>query len=194
MATLEVDPVLECSHGQEEQCHVTHLTRYEPSLEQVRVVMMMMVMVMIMTMMEQVCRDNFEKSCQISFRPEVSRETATNESRASGHVTQYSPPIGQVRRESVRVCSRPLVRTCNGQGPEVCTVQYETACTTRYSDTRAWSSSSYQPVTCVQASGGQSWQEGGRDQVRAAAGEHLRCGLLHPGGRAGGVRGRGGAN
>ena len=185
MATLEVDPVLECSHGQEEQCHVTHLTSYEPSLEQVRV----MVVVMMMVLMEQVCRDNFEKSCQISFRPEV-----TNESRASGHVTQYSPPIGQVRRESVRVCSRPLVRTCNGQGPEVCTVQYETACTTRYSDTRAWSSSSYQHVTCVQASGGQSWQEGGRDQVRAAAGEHLRCGLLHPGGRAGGVRGRGGHN
>ena len=36
VTTLEVDPVLECSHGQEEQCHVTHLTRYEPSLEQVR--------------------------------------------------------------------------------------------------------------------------------------------------------------
>ena len=192
VATLEVDPVLECRHTQEEQCHVTHLTSYEPSLEQVRG--RVIIMMMIMTMMEQVCRDNFEKSCQISFRPEVSRETATNESRASGHVTQYSPPIGQVRRESVRVCSRPLVRTCNGQGPEVCTVQYETACTTRYSDTRAWSSSSYQHVTCVQASGGQSWQEGGRDQVRAAAGEHLRCGLLHPGGRAGGVRGRGGHN
>ena len=121
--------------------------------------MMMMMMMMIVMMMEQVCRDNFEKSCQISFRPEVSRETVTNESRASGHVTQYSPligqqtqyspPIGQVRRESVRVCSRPLVRTCNGQGPEVCTVQYETTCTTRYSDTRAWSSSSYQHVTCV---------------------------------------------
>ena len=47
-------------------------------------------MVMMMVMMVQVCRDNFEKSCQISFRPE-----ATNESRASGHVTQYSPPIGQ---------------------------------------------------------------------------------------------------
>ena len=116
---------------------------------------MMMMMVMIMMMMEQVCRDNFEKSCQISFRPEVSRETVTNESRASGHVTQYSPPIGQVRRESVRVCSRPLLRTCNGQGPEVCTVQYETSCTTRYSDTRAWSSSSYNQhvtLTCVQAS------------------------------------------
>ena len=36
VTTLEVDPVLECSHGQEEQCHVTHVTRYEPSLEQVR--------------------------------------------------------------------------------------------------------------------------------------------------------------
>ena len=93
----------------------------------------MMMMMMMTMMMAQVCRDNFEKSCQISFRPEVSRETVTNESRASGHVTQYSPPIGQVRRESVRVCSRPLLRTCNGQGPEVCTVQYETTCTTRYS-------------------------------------------------------------
>ena len=159
VTTLEVDPVLECSHGQEEQCHVTHVTRYEPSLEQVRGMVMMMivmmVMMMIMMMMEQVCRDNFEKSCQISFRPEVSRETVTNESRASGHVTQYSPPIGQVRRESVRVCSRPLLRTCNGQGPEVCTVQYETSCTTRYSGHQGLEQliisicSSYQHVTCV---------------------------------------------
>ena len=130
---------------------------------------MVMMMTMMMMMMEQVCRDNFEKSCQISFRPEVSRETATNESRASGHVTQYSPPIGQqtqyysppigqVRRESVRVCSRPLLRTCNGQGPEVCTVQYETTCTTRYSGhqgleqliiSTCYLCSSYQQVTCV---------------------------------------------
>ena len=51
VATLEVDPVLECSHGQEQQCHVTHLTRYEPSLEQVRVVMMVVVMMMMMVMM-----------------------------------------------------------------------------------------------------------------------------------------------
>jgi len=51
--------------------------------------------------------ENFEKSCQITFRQEASRET-------------------------VRKCYRPLEKVCNGQGPEQCRTVYESSCTTKY--------------------------------------------------------------
>ena len=52
------------------------------------------------------CKENFEKSCQISFVPETSQQT-------------------------VRRCGRPLIKTCDGGGERVCRVEYETACETR---------------------------------------------------------------
>ena len=55
---------------------------------------------------DQVCRENFEKSCQISFSPEASQET-------------------------VEVCSKPLQKICNGQGEQICRIEYETSCSTR---------------------------------------------------------------
>ena len=33
---METDPELECSHGQQEKCHVSYVTFYEPSHEQVK--------------------------------------------------------------------------------------------------------------------------------------------------------------
>ena len=33
--TVETDPVLECQHGQQEKCHVSYVTHYQPSTEQV---------------------------------------------------------------------------------------------------------------------------------------------------------------
>lgn len=56
VTTLETDPVLQCHHGQQEKCHVSYVTHYQPSTE-------------------QVCKENFEKSCQISFIPETSKQT-----------------------------------------------------------------------------------------------------------------------
>ena len=52
-------------------------------------------------------KENFEKSCQISFS-------------------------GESRQESVRRCSRPVVKVCEGAGETVCRTEYETECTTRY--------------------------------------------------------------
>ena len=85
--TVETDPILECSHSQQEKCHVTYVTQYEPSLE-------------------QVCRENFEKSCQISFHPEASKKT-------------------------IKICNKPLIKTCDGQGEKICRVEYETTCSTK---------------------------------------------------------------
>ena len=93
--------MLECSHGQQEKCHVSYITFYEPSHEQVRDLARDH-----SNASNQVCRENFEKSCQISFSPESSQET-------------------------VRVCSKPLQKICNGQGEQICRIGYETSCSTR---------------------------------------------------------------
>merc|ERR1712088_867720 len=56
---------------------------------------------------EEVSEENFEKSCQITFKQQAFNET-------------------------VRKCYRPTEKVCNGQGPEECRTVYESSCTTKY--------------------------------------------------------------
>ena len=84
--SLSKEPVLECTHRNIEKCHYTYITQFSPS-------------------QEEECEENFEKSCQITFRQEAVRNT-------------------------VRKCYRPQVKVCNGQGEEQCRTVYETDCTT----------------------------------------------------------------
>ena len=87
--SLSKEPVLECTHRNIEKCHYTYVTQFSPS-------------------QEEECEENFEKSCQITFRQEAVRNT-------------------------VRKCYRPQVKVCNGQGAEQCRTVYETDCTTSVS-------------------------------------------------------------
>jgi len=86
--TLSKDPILQCTHKQKEKCHYTYITYFKPA-------------------QEEVCEENFEKKCQITFRQEATTET-------------------------VRKCYRPQEKVCNGQGAEECRTVYESSCTTRY--------------------------------------------------------------
>jgi len=86
--TLEKDPILECTHKNTEQCHYTYVTKFVPS-------------------QEQVCEENFEKTCQITFKQQAFNET-------------------------VEKCYKPTIKECNGQGEEICQTVYESACTTKY--------------------------------------------------------------
>ena len=88
VTSLEKEPILECTHKNTEQCHYTYVTKFKPS-------------------QEEVCEENFEKSCQITFKQQAFNET-------------------------VRKCYRPTEKVCNGQGPEVCQTVYESSCTTKY--------------------------------------------------------------
>ena len=88
VTTLSKDPILECKHKNVEKCHYTYVTVFNPQ-------------------QEEQCEENFEKSCQITFRPEATRET-------------------------VRKCYRPQRKVCNGQGPQQCRTEYESSCTTRW--------------------------------------------------------------
>ena len=56
---------------------------------------------------EEVCEENFEKLCQITFKQQAIKET-------------------------VKKCYRPQQKVCNGSGPEECRTVYESSCTTRY--------------------------------------------------------------
>merc|ERR1712066_288970 len=88
VTTLKKDPILECTHKNTEQCHYTYVTKFTPS-------------------QEEVCEENFEKSCSITFKQQAFNET-------------------------VRKCYKPTEKVCNGQGEEVCQTVYESSCTTKY--------------------------------------------------------------
>merc|ERR1711935_181292 len=85
---IQKDPILECTHKNVEKCHYTYVTQFTPT-------------------QEEVCEENFEKTCQITFKQ-------------------------QAIEESVKKCYRPLVKECNGQGEDICQTVYESACTTKY--------------------------------------------------------------
>merc|ERR1712038_1149113 len=86
--SVEKDPILECTHKNVEKCHYTYVTQFTPA-------------------QEEVCEENFEKTCQTTFK-----QMAVN--------------------ETVKKCYKPLVKVRNGQGPEECRTVYESACSTRY--------------------------------------------------------------
>ena len=88
VTSLQKDPILECTHKNVEKCHYTYVTQFTPA-------------------QEEVCEENFEKSCQVTFKQQAFNET-------------------------VRKCYKPLEKICNGQGPEECRTVYESSCTTRY--------------------------------------------------------------
>ena len=88
VTTLQKDPILECTHKNVEQCHYTYVTEFRPT-------------------QEEVCEENFEKNCQISFKQKAFNET-------------------------VKKCYKPVDKVCNGQGPEECRTVYESSCTTKY--------------------------------------------------------------
>ena len=70
------------------QCHYTYITKFQPSEE-------------------EICEENYEKSCQITF-------------------TQ------QAYNETVQKCYTPVSKVCKGEGPEVCRTVYESSCSTKY--------------------------------------------------------------
>merc|ERR1712061_430568 len=86
--SVEKEPILECIHKNVEKCHYTYVTQFTPS-------------------QEEVCEENFEKSCSITFKQQAFNET-------------------------VRKCYRPTAKVCNGQGENICKTVYESACTTKY--------------------------------------------------------------
>merc|ERR1712123_143828 len=88
LCCVDKEPILECTHKNTEQCHYTYVTQFKPS-------------------QEEVCEENFEKSCSITFKQQAYNET-------------------------VNKCYRPVEKVCNGQGEEVCQTVYESSCTTKY--------------------------------------------------------------
>ena len=68
ISTLTKDPVLECTHKSVEKCHYTYVTEFTP-------------------VQEEICEENYEKNCQITFKKMSITET-------------------------IKKCYRPLMKTC----------------------------------------------------------------------------------
>ena len=73
-----------------ETCHYTYITAFKPTNE-------------------EVCEENFDKQCSITFTQKAFNET-------------------------VRKCYKPVEKICDGNGPEVCQTVYESSCTTKYTE------------------------------------------------------------
>ena len=80
------DDVIECKHSYSEKCHTTYITDFQPQ-------------------QEEVCEENFVKSCFIEYKNIASDET-------------------------VKFCHTPL--ECVGEGPIECKTVYESECQTNY--------------------------------------------------------------
>ena len=85
---MAVDVVANCRNI--ETCHYTYITAFNPTSE-------------------EVCEENFDKQCSITFTQKAFNET-------------------------VRKCYKPVDKVCNGSGPEVCQTVYESSCTTKYTE------------------------------------------------------------
>ena len=71
ISTLTKDPILECTHKSVEKCHYTYVTEFTPA-------------------QEEICEENFEKKCQITFKAMAVTET-------------------------LKKCYRPLMKTCGNE-------------------------------------------------------------------------------
>ena len=88
VTSIEKEPILECTHKNVEQCHYSYVTQFTPT-------------------QEEVCEENFEKTCSITFKQQAFNET-------------------------VKKCYKPTEKVCDGTGPEECRTVYESSCSTKY--------------------------------------------------------------
>lgn len=101
--TVVNDPVLECSHEEEETCHLTYVTFFKPG-------------------QQEVCEDNFEKSCHITFRKEASKEM----------IRKCNKPLEKIcNGEGLRECRMEFETSCATRRVELSPGKYigDTKCT-----------------------------------------------------------------
>ena len=96
--TIEKDPILECTHKNREQCHYTYVTQFTSSQEEVTLIKLnggrgrgklrdedlFSVFSVCRSYKEytdlpfhQVCEENFEKDCQLTFKQQAYNETVS---------------------------------------------------------------------------------------------------------------------
>ena len=132
ITTLEKDPILECTHKNKEQCHYTYVTQFKPT-------------------QEEVCEENFEKKCSISFAMRAQNETVekcyTPLVKVCGGGNSFGRPANGNDGgddESINGISDILNQYGNNRlkqkrrfkkdidSSQECKTYYETACTTKY--------------------------------------------------------------
>ena len=131
ITTLEKDPILECTHKNTEQCHYTYVTQFKPS-------------------QEEICEENFEKKCSISFGMRAQNETVEkcytplvkvcgggygsgrpsgNGGGGGGSINGIPDILNQYGTEQYKQ-KRRFKKDIDGK--QECKTYYETSCTTKY--------------------------------------------------------------
>ena len=124
--SIQKEPVLECNHKNIEKCHYTYVTQFEP-------------------VQEEKCEENFEKSCQITFKQVATQETVQKcltplrkvcgDGNGNGAA---QPQYGQGQAQYGGGNGNGGNGGVNGGGSgsggagEECRTFYESSCTTRY--------------------------------------------------------------
>jgi len=88
-----------------EQCHFTYVTKFKPS-------------------QEEICDENFEKKCQISFKQQAYNETVKKcykpvrkvRNREGNFKKCYINFKQQAYNETVKQCYKPVRKVRNGEG------------------------------------------------------------------------------
>ena len=84
VSTVKRDPILECTHRNEEKCHYTYVTQFEPTAE-------------------ETCEENFEKICQITFKQEAKEEQVEK---------CYKPLIKVCNGQGKEICQTLFESSC----------------------------------------------------------------------------------
>ena len=137
ITTLEKEPILECIHKSEEQCHYTYVTQFKPA-------------------QEEICEESFDKKCSISFTKQARNETVQKcytplikvcggaggsgaaqsnripQSTGGGGVNNIPDILNQYGDDRRLKKRRRFKKDTKNSAGEQCRTYYETSCTTRY--------------------------------------------------------------
>ena len=111
--TLAKDPVLECKHKEVEKCHYTYVTEFTPA-------------------QEEVCEENFEKKCQITFKQMAVTETVQKCYRPLMKKCGNDVEGTRIKRQLAEYGNGNGQSLADAQAAEECKTFYESSCTTKY--------------------------------------------------------------
>ena len=121
--SIQKEPVLECNHKNVEKCHYTYVTQFEPA-------------------QEEMCEENFEKTCQITFKQVATQETVQkcltplrkvcDDNGAQPQYGQSQPQYGGGNGNGNGQAQYGNGGGNGGGAEQECRTFYESSCTTRY--------------------------------------------------------------
>merc|ERR1712038_49575 len=103
--SIEKEPILECTHKNVEQCHYSYVTQFTPT-------------------QEEVCEENFEKTCSITFKQQAFNETVKKCEKLPVEICG----AGCVFQEGAEECHDKVIASLVDVPEEVCDLNPQKTC------------------------------------------------------------------